>query len=160
MYEELLKDRRSGELRKLLDELRQKYGLSYREILEFVIKEVEIPLEIFNKKLSSLQAITKYLVENIGLSQKSIALLTNRSQKTIWQAYNSKKKIKKFIVKNKEPSFPISILRDRKLSVLESIVLYLKDSLKLSYHQISKLLKRDYKTIWTVYHRAKIKLKK
>lgn len=162
MNKELLGDPRSQELQKLLDELRDEYGLSYEEIIEFVVKEVEIPLEIFNKNLSSLEAISKYLIENLKFGQKAIALLTNRSQKTIWQAYNSQKKKypRKIIVKNKKPSFPLSILRNRKLSVLESIVLYLRDSLKLTNHQIAHLLKRNYKTVWTVYHRAKIKLKK
>ncbi len=155
MYKNILDDERSIELKNLLRGLRQDYKLSYKEILDFLVKDIKIPLDIFNKNLSSLETISKYCIENLGLNQKTIALLTNRSQKTIWQAYNSAKRKYpgKFILKSRK-NFPLSVLQNRKLSVLESIVLHLKDFLKLSYHQISKLLKRDYKTIWTVYNRA------
>ena len=56
-------------------------------------------------------------------------------------------------------SIPIAILQNRKLGVLQSIVIYLKDEKKLSFHDIAKLLKRDDRTIWTTYKQAKKKLK-
>ena len=34
---------------------------------------------------------------------------------------------------------------------------YMKDKLKLSFTEIARLLKRDYKTIWTSYNQAKKK---
>ncbi len=52
------------------------------------------------------------------------------------------------------PSF---IFKDRSLSVLESMVEYLKDVKKFSYHEIALMLNRDDRTIWTVYHRVKDK---
>ena len=55
---------------------------------------------------------------------------------------------------------PSSILKDRTLSVLESIVEYLKEKRNLSYHEIAELLGRDDRTIWTVYDRAKKKRNK
>lgn len=54
------------------------------------------------------------------------------------------------------PSF---IFRDRSVAVLESLVEYLKDQKKLSYHEIAVLLNRNDRTIWTVYRRAKLKRK-
>lgn len=58
----------------------------------------------------------------------------------------------------KEIVLPISIFNE-KLGMLESASLYLKDELKLSFKEISGLLKRDYKTIWTSYNKAKKKVK-
>ena len=56
-------------------------------------------------------------------------------------------------------SIPIRILRDRSLSVLETIVEFLKEEKELSFHEIGVLLDRDERNIWTVYNRAKKKRK-
>lgn len=53
---------------------------------------------------------------------------------------------------------PISIFNE-KLGMLEAASLYLKDELNLSFSEIAKLLKRNYKTIWTSYNKAKKKMK-
>ncbi|MBI2128672.1 hypothetical protein HYU07_00385 [Candidatus Woesearchaeota archaeon] len=52
---------------------------------------------------------------------------------------------------------PVSILKDRKLSALEAISEYLKETLNMNYHEIAVLMNRDDRTIWTVYSRAKKK---
>ena len=67
--------------------------------------------------------------------------------------------IKKLLIRGKEEvTLPISIFNE-KLGMLEAASLYLKDKLGLSFNDIAKLLKRDYKTIWTSYNKAKKKLK-
>lgn len=55
---------------------------------------------------------------------------------------------------------PVSVLSNRSLAALEAVAEYMKDSLNLTYHEIAVLLQRDDRTIWTCYHRAKIKRKK
>lgn len=131
-------------------------------ILDYLAREVLIPCSIFSRKISSLETIVKYLVENRGFNLSRIADLLNRSSKTIWQAYNSaaKKHPPKFLVEESMYFFPLGILRARKLSVLESIVVYLRDELGLSNKEIADLLKRSSKTIWTCYSRAKKKSKR
>ena len=52
---------------------------------------------------------------------------------------------------------PLDIISDRTLSVLEAIVEYLHEKKSLSFHQIAVLTKRDDRTIWTCYSRAKKK---
>ncbi len=52
---------------------------------------------------------------------------------------------------------PITVISDRSLSVLEAIVEYLHEKKSLSFHQIAVLTKRDDRTIWTCYDRAKKK---
>ena len=54
-------------------------------------------------------------------------------------------------------NIPISLLKDRALSVLEILVEFLKDDLHYTYHEIAELTNRDDRTIWTVYQRAKKK---
>jgi len=144
-------------------------GFSSEEIIEFVNKslkieakeEVKVPISVFNNdKLSGLETIVKYLRENLLLSFKQIASLTNRNDVALAVSYrNAKRKLEdKFIVEEISPySIPASILQDRKLSVLENIVSYLKDTFGLAYHKIALLLNRDDRTIWTVYQRARKK---
>ncbi|MAG50254.1 hypothetical protein CL621_01275 [archaeon] len=54
-------------------------------------------------------------------------------------------------------SIPSHVLKDRTLSVLEALVEYLKEKQNLTYHEISILINRDERNIWTVYSRAKKK---
>ena len=54
---------------------------------------------------------------------------------------------------------PSNVLRDSSISVLESIVEFLKEKKGLTYHQIGELINRDERNIWTVYQRAKKKRK-
>jgi len=54
-------------------------------------------------------------------------------------------------------AIPVSVLSDRSLATLEAVVEYLKEVLGLSYHEIAVLLKRDDRTVWTCYQRAKKK---
>jgi len=120
--------------------------------------EFNIPVSIFNKKLGSLESIVKYMKEELKLSNKKIGEMLNRDNRTIWSIYN-KAKIKnpeRLNVKSKL-FIPIDILKPRKLSVLESIVYYLKEHYKLRLHEIALYLQRNDRTIWTVYQKAKNK---
>ena len=51
-------------------------------------------------------------------------------------------------------NIPLYVLQDRSLSFMESVVFYMKDTLKMTYHEIALALNRDDRTIWTVYNRA------
>jgi len=85
--------------------------------------------------------------------------LLNRDNRTIWATYNNaiKKKKEKLIVKESKFFIPVSILAERKLSVLGAIVSYLKDNFNLRYSEIAALLNRDERNMWTAYNRAKKK---
>jgi len=161
--------------KKLLDTLNylKEQGLSSEQILEFVNKslklpkapakeEVKVPLSVFkNDYLGSLETIVKYLRENLLLSFRQIADLTNRNEIALAVTYrNARKKLDaKFAEEISPYSIPVSILKDRNISVLENVVFYLKNNFGLTYHKIAVLLNRNDRTIWTVYQRA-IKKKK
>ena len=74
--------------------------------------------------------------------------------------YNNAKVKRKEKLSVKESKFfiPVSIFKDRKLSVLEALVSYLKDNFNLRYREIAVLLNRDERNIWTVYNRYKKKI--
>ena len=145
-------------LKKLFSEAKKTYKLNGSELLTKKIerREILIPASVFSRKLSSLEAVAKYLRENLNLSSKEIAKITKRSVKTIYQAYNSanKKAKKRFEIKEAKYYLPVSALTNRKLGVLESVVKFLKENYELNYSEIGRLLGRDPRTIWTAYSRA------
>ena len=157
-------EKRIEELVSALKEL----GLSSNDILELINKkikpeekfDVHIPISAFNNDyLSSLEAIVKYMRENLLLTFRQIGDLTSRNQIALAVSYRAAKK--KFPGKLSDEisayKIPVSILKNRRLSVLENIVCYLKDSFNLNYHAIATLLNRNDRTVWTVYQRARKK---
>jgi len=114
--------------------------------------ETYLPVTIFQNPVTPLQAIIKYLKENLGFKNKKIALLLNKDTKTIWAAYNHAKK-KQLVIDETEMHIPLSIFKHEKLSASESIVSFLKN-LGMNYAEIARLLKKDQRTIWTLYSRA------
>jgi len=152
-------------LKLALEELKEKYNVGSNEILGLIekkpiSKEIMIPVSIFeSKKLSALEVICKYLKEESEYNYAKIALLLNRDSRTIWTTYFNaiKKRKEKLPVKESKFLIPVSIFKDRKFSVLEALVSYLRDNFNLRYSEIATLLARDERNIWTVYNRAKKK---
>ena len=97
--------------------------------------------------------------ENLDMSYAEIARDLNRDQRTIWTSYDkaSKKKLEMIEQKENEELIPVSLFQDRRITILESIVVYLKEN-KMKYSEIAKELNKDQRNIWTIYSRAKKKL--
>lgn len=148
-----------------INHLKEDHKLSSKDIIDLftvrVSDKIRIPVSIFDKGLGALETIVKYLKEELDLGYHKIALLLNRNDRTIWTTYNKALRKKKERLTVKETRFftPISIFKNRRLSVLEALVSYLKDEYKLSYHEISILINRDQRNVWTVYDRAMRKKK-
>jgi len=152
-----------AEIRRLLvEEIRKDYRISKKEIVEIIgLKEkLTIPTTIFSSKLGALESVVKYMKENLSFSYSEIAKLLKRNEKTIWTAYNKARKKMPQALKQEKPELqlPISIFENRKLTILESIIIYLRFK-KLKYVEIAKLLNRDQRNIWTIYSRAVKKIK-
>ena len=50
-----------------------------------------------------------------------------------------------------------SIFRNRKLTIFESLIKFLKEEKRFTYHRIGLVLGRNERNIWTVYNRTKRK---
>ena len=157
-----------SELKSLLSNFRKKYDIideDLQQILEQADKETvavekdKIPVCIFNNcKLSSLEAIVKYLKENLNLNYSQIAGLLSRNPGPIGITYrNAKRKMVSRFTIIPCINIRVSIFRNRNLSMLENLVIYLK-KLGMRFHQIAVLINRDDRTVWTVNHRAELKL--
>jgi len=147
----------TSQFRFLLEKLTEEYVSKYKEIQ--AEEQDVVPVVVFNKKLSPLETVVKFLKENKRMSLTKISEKLKRSAKTVWQAYsNSKKKLlSEFEEDYSKHKVPIKKLGNRRYSILEIIVSYLKEHYGLNYNQIAGLLKRDQRTVWTVYNRAKKK---
>lgn len=131
-----------------------------KEIFDRLLQiEAGIPISAFKANLSGLEIITKYLKEVEKKSFKEISKILNRKASTIYNTYhNSRIKFKASLdISDASVNIPYSIFADRKYSVLESIVFYLKDKERLSLNKISLALNKSYSTVKTVYRRYKIK---
>ncbi|MDO8563593.1 MAG: LamG-like jellyroll fold domain-containing protein [Nanoarchaeota archaeon] len=141
----------------LFEEIQKKYAITKQELLQIINENINdtIPVSIFTKGLGGLEAVCKYLKENKGLSYVEIARLLNRDQRTIWTAYNkaSKKISYSLEINENTPLLPLSFIGDRKHTVIESSIIYLKEK-GFKYVEIAKLLNRDQRNIWTTYKKA------
>jgi len=150
-------------LNKLVITISKKYDLSQNDILNLLkeekINEENIPVSVFNSELSTLETIVKYLHEEYGLKFSEIGKLLNRDARAIWNTYH--KSLDKFHGKLKVVDtgyvVPVSVFTLRKFGVLEILVHYLKDHYHLKFVNIASILKRNQRTVWTVYSRYKKK---
>ena len=114
-----------------------------------------LPISIFRtKNLSGLEAITLYLKDVKSLSIKEIAATLNRNPSTIYTTYHkARQKIRgKLNYSDFSFTIPLSVFANRKFSVLESLVSYLKNK-NLNLSKIASLLNKNYNTVKTVYRR-------
>ncbi len=117
-------------------------------------ENILVPSSIFNSRLSVFESVVRYLRDELRLGNKTISFYLGKSDKSVWQAYNNS--LGKFKTKlDVKISFFIPISAFKGESTLFSVVNYLKQNCKLSYHEIALMLKRNDRTIWTVYNRKK-----
>lgn len=112
--------------------------------------EILIPLSVFKGK-SCGRTLISYL-KSKGLSFSDIARILNRDPRTIWTAY--KKASMESYFDDDDILVPVHIFSYRGLSILESIVFWLKSDKGFDYNSMTRLLGKNYQTIRTVYMRA------
>lgn len=144
----------------LIRHFKEDYDLTKEDLISIYegVEEIKVPLSIFSK-LSPLEALVKYLKENLGLRFHEIATELNRDSRSIWRTYHQAKSKSEvsFKLKKDETFIPISIFKNRDLSILENLVVHLKINLNVSVKEISLLLNKNISTIWTAYNRSKKK---
>ena len=96
---------------------------------------MESILKGYEDKEAVILALGSYLKERYMLSNEQIA---------------------KIVAERAEILVPISIFKTG-LCTLETLSIYLKDNLNLSFAKSAKLLKRSQKTLWSAYSRGKKK---
>ena len=156
-FKDLSKEDKIEMISFFMSELKRLHEVDEQEV--FHKKEVSFPIGIFsNDSLSSLEAIVKYLKEDMKLKFCKIARMLNRSSKTIWATYQkaAKKMPSSFENISRNVLIPASAISNRSFSTLESVVGFVKD-LDYSNHEVGVMMRLDDRTIWTVYDRVKKK---
>ena len=157
----------------LFETIEKKYAIKTGEIIKIKNKLLEnkninrnyiesIPVKILQfKKISSLEAITKFLRDNKKLPYNTISQLLNRQPKSLASTYNiaCKKMPESFSTDIDEDKSRIPFTAfSKNLSILEAICNYLHTQ-NHTYADISRMLNLDPRTVWTVCNRANKKLK-
>ena len=150
--------------KKIVDNAAELFNkLSDRDIVQIVKNKdsyTPIPVSIFRSDLAPLESIVKYLKECLNFSFHKIASLLNRDDRTIYTTYSNCLKKKTQIVTKGEHTIPLILFSNRELSVLEVAASYLREELGMTLKEISILVNKDPRTIWTALSRAKKKLEK
>jgi hypothetical protein len=137
-----------------LNEL-EKFISDYKK--ERKIEEPCIYLSLFSaNNLGILECLVKCLKENFSMNYAKIAGVLNRDDRTIWTSYNNAKSKHKKRFELDEDGFkvPFRIFTSRKQGPLQSLIIFAKEELELSFSEISKILNRNYATIWLSYNNA------
>jgi len=144
----------------LLNEIGRRYRVSKKSIRRLIKSEIFVPLSIFSADIGVLEVVVKYLHENERLTFSEIAEALSRDPRTIWTAYKTACEKRKGLLKvPREDKFVlIRELTRENLTVLESLVLYLRNS-GMRFCEIGDLICRDQRNIWSVYSRANKKMK-
>jgi parallel beta-helix repeat protein len=119
-------------------------------------KQIKIPIGLF-VQAKPLETLCGYLKEQ-GYGFREIGELLNRDETTIWTSYNNSKKQKLEFEVGSELFAPLDIFADRRLSILESLVSYLRYN-GFRNKEIAKLINRDERVISNLYSRANKKVK-
>lgn len=114
-----------------------------------------IAISEFRCKLSGLEVIAKHLKEINHKSIKEISRILNRKKSTIYNTYRAacKKFSKPLDDSDSSIIIPVEIFAERRYSVLETIVGYMKDVRKIPFREIANSLGKSESTIRTVYWR-------
>lgn len=122
-------------------------------------RDIQVPLSIFSTNLAPLEALVKYLIETRKMPTSLVAKRLNRNFKTIWTTYNNVKR-RELKLAYSEYIIPLSIFSKHGLSVSESLVKYMHEEFKIGLSDISRLMNRNLKTVWTCYNRSQAKISK
>ncbi len=127
-----------------------------KTILDRILVPKSVPLSIFNSKLSGLSSLALYYTDYEKKSVKEISKLLNRNKNTIYTTISRLNNVRKLDLSS-NLFIPISIFQNRKYSILESLVFYLRNEQKMKLVEIAKMLNKSQSTIKTVYWRYKKK---
>ncbi|NTV24047.1 MAG: hypothetical protein HGA85_06795, partial [Nanoarchaeota archaeon] len=133
---------------------------SKEELIAMILsrEDISIPVSLFSSGAPPLECLVYFLREEKKMPVAEIALRLNRNLQTIWTTYRNSK-AKKILPGNSKINVPLSIFAKDDKSILESLVHYLKISHRLKLADISRLISRDIRVIYTHYHRYEMKMK-
>ena len=115
-----------------------------------------IPTSIFlDRNVAVLEAIVEFLKEQYNLNYANIGRLMNRDERNIRTVYMraKAKRADRPTPPEGTPTFPLSVVTDRQVSIFESVVKHLREAGHAN-KEIAELTARSTKTVSTVYTRA------
>ena len=147
-------------IEEIIDHLKKAEQITEQEILS-ILRDKDslkaVPLSIFSGWLGPLEALVKYMKDHMHLTLSQIAKLLERDPRTIWLTYRNAKKKNLDVPISHDHFVPLEIFSNRKFSILENLSTHLHEIQGLAFKEIADILKKDNRTIWTVYSRVRKK---
>ena len=149
-------------------ELMDRYGVGLDQVNELLKKkeketreeeeekaETAVPVSIFaSEGLSPTEALVSYLKDECGMKFSEIAAHLLRDDRTVWSEYHlASKKEARLRISKDSTAVPLSAFRDSRLSAFETVVKYLR-ARGLSNVEVSRMMNKDPRNVYTVYSRA------
>lgn len=150
----------SSKEKNIVDSLFQLINLLSEEECELLLAKIAgkkegVPVSIFKGDLSGLEALVIYLTDVKKKPVKEIAFLLKRNVNTIYTTIRLARRKKAQLDLSGSLKVPLEIFSQRKFSLLESLVAFLRKEKKLV--EIAQLLGKSNSTIKTVSRRYKLK---
>ena len=139
------------QLIKLAEKLNQYLAEEYD-----IQKPIKVPIDVFSQTLSPLEALVKFLKDHHDLTYHRIGELLERDERGIWNSYRNANQKQKKLDAKAEMKIPLTIFSKQK-SILEALVMHLRDKHNMKGKEIARLLNKSTSTVWTVYNRGKRK---
>lgn len=139
-------------LQTIAEDLQTKHGFSQEELIRIIQTETDtIPATAFAQGLTPLETLTLYFddtqLEALNRPKHTIAAARTNAHKKLPEGLE---------ITESKHNVPLRIFGHRELSPLENLCIYLKDQ-GLRNTDISKLIKKNPRTVWTAIHRAQQK---
>jgi hypothetical protein len=154
---------KGDELRFFLEKFSDEELADIRKLATTIIQErsndVSIPLSIFSSGLECVEAMTKYLKENLNLGYTEISKLIGSKPSVVYINYQraSGKVKKRFTLKKDDVFLLLKDITNPKLSLLENITFYLRNN-NHSNRQIAAIMATTEPVTSASYRRALSKL--
>jgi hypothetical protein len=149
----------------IMENISDKFKIPFEQVIELSRKKesggLDFPSFILrDNRLGIMEAVTKYLKEDLQMPYSKIALALNRDPRVVWVTYNKAllKKKERFSMGEPSRMIPISVFCDSSLGPMEALSRYLVDKEQMSFSSCASLLNRDSRSIWACYNKSKNKI--
>ncbi len=151
-----LEDPSITEIVRQIEEVSADIGSCFNELMDqIIIHRKSVPASIFSQEQTVLEATIAYLKDQRKQTTTSIARSLKRDPREIHATYTRAKTKTPTHTTKDTTRIPLQILEKRILSPLEAVVWHLKNTQHLTHAQISHILGKDQRTIWTAWNRAR-----
>lgn len=160
----------SADQERALEKLLREKGVGASELLATLLRDenkavlgqlvaqtqITVPLTLISQQqIGSLEAICRHLRNTRTFTYAQIGRLLGRDARTVWASCSKANASgAQITMEHGAVQIPLAVLADEQLSILEAVVVHLREDLGYKPFQIAELLDRDQRVVATIWQRA------